>query len=307
MLRMALPGSEGPSREGRLPCASPELRAPLSWRGDEATSERTGSSVQLCGPASLRQFREATLEPSRGCSWRKAGAQCPATLSHVEGGGLGGGRVGLSWNKQPPNLNLGASAQQKLFFSLTPPSQSSAPQSHSGLQARRSSPAGSSPGGFLGHRDRGRHNREVSVQPGGDPRHFKSRPVGQRQSEGARAGDTDRSLGMTILDTSDNEDPSRGPRTWGPRALRLNLSESQSLGWWNRDRVVSASLGWSGELRSRASKALPATRGPQTAVHCVWVLLPSLTATVISENCQNILLHLLLFYKNESENARAEP
>lgn len=98
-----------------------------------------------------------------------------------------------------------------------------------------------------------------------------------------------------------------GPRTWGPRALRLNLSESQSLGWWNRDRVVSASLGWSGELRSRVSKALPATRDPQTAVPCVWVLLPSLTATVISENCQNILLHLLLFYKNELGNARAEP
>ena len=98
-----------------------------------------------------------------------------------------------------------------------------------------------------------------------------------------------------------------GPRTWGPRALWLNFSESQSLGWWNRDRVVSASLGWSGELRSRVSKVLPAAQGLQTAVPCVWVLLPSLTATVISENCQNILLHLLLFYKNELENARAEP
>ena len=98
-----------------------------------------------------------------------------------------------------------------------------------------------------------------------------------------------------------------GPRTWGPQALWLNFSESQSLGWWNRDRVVSASLGWSGELRRRVSKVLPAAQGLQTAVPCVWVLLPSLTATVISENCQNILLHLLLFYKNELENARAEP
>lgn len=120
MLCMALPGSERPSREGRLPCASPELRALLSWRGDEATAERTGSSVQLCSPASLRLFQEATLEPSRGCSWCRAREQCPATLSYVEGGGLGGGRVRLSWNKQPPTLNLGASAQEKLFFSLTP-------------------------------------------------------------------------------------------------------------------------------------------------------------------------------------------
>lgn len=148
MLRMALPGSERPSREGRLPCASPELRALISWHGDEATSERTGSSVQLCGPASLRLSQEATLEPSRGCSRCRAGAQYPATLSHVEGGDLRGGRVGLSWNKQPPNFNLGASAHHK-FFSLTPPSQSSAPQSHSGLQAGRGSPAGSSQGAFL--------------------------------------------------------------------------------------------------------------------------------------------------------------
>ena len=40
---------------------------------------------------------------------------------------------------------------------------------------------------------------------------------------------------------------------------------------------------------------------------CVWFCLPSLTAMVISENCQNILLHSLLFYKNELENSQAEP
>ena len=75
--------------------------------------------------------------------------------------------------------------------------------------------------------------------------------------------------------------------------------------------MVSASLGCCGELRSRVSKVLPAAGGPQTAVLrvyvCVWFLLPSLTAMVISENCQNILLHLLLFYKNELENAQADP
>ena len=102
-----------------------------------------------------------------------------------------------------------------------------------------------------------------------------------------------------------------GPKTWWPRTLQLNLSGSQSLGWWNRDRVVLASLGCCGELRSRVSKVLPAAGGPQTAVLCVyvcvWFLLPSLTAMVISENCQNILLHLLLFYKNELENAQADP
>ena len=74
--------------------------------------------------------------------------------------------------------------------------------------------------------------------------------------------------------------------------------------------MVSASLGCCGELRSRVSKVLPAAGGRQTAVLCVcvcvWFLHPSLTAMVISENCQNILLHLLLFYKNELENAQAD-
>lgn len=40
VLCAALPGSERPGREGRLPCAGPELRPPLSWRGGEATSGR---------------------------------------------------------------------------------------------------------------------------------------------------------------------------------------------------------------------------------------------------------------------------
>ena len=227
MLRMALPGSERPSREGRLPCARPELRALMSWHGDEATPERTGSSVQrVARPRSDCPRKQRSSPPGvlRAQGW----AQCPATLSHVEGGDLRGGRVGLSWDKQPPNFNLGASAQQK-FFSLTPPSQSSAPQSHSGLQAGRGSPAGSSPGGFLGHRDRGRHNREVSVQPRGDPLHFKSWPVEQRQSKGAGVGDTGGSLDVTILDTRDNEDPSRGAphlRASGTLAQLLRVSVS---------------------------------------------------------------------------------
>ena len=71
---MALPGSERPSREGRLPCARPELRALMSWHGDEATPERTGSSVQPCGPASLRLSQEATLQPSRGAQGPGLGA-----------------------------------------------------------------------------------------------------------------------------------------------------------------------------------------------------------------------------------------
>lgn len=112
---------------------------------------------------------------------------------------------------------------------------------------------------------------------------------------------------MTILDTRDNEDPSHGAPHLGASGTLAQLLRV-SVSWLvEQGLVVSASLGWSGELRSRVSKVLPAAQGLQTAVPCVWVLLPSLTATVISENCQNILLHLLLFYKNELENARAEP
>lgn len=123
----------------------------------------------------------------------------------------------LRWESRAPLEQTTPKSQSRwhrttkvVFFSLAPLGQSSAPQSHSGLQAGRGSPAGSSPGGFLRHQDIGRHNREVGVQARGYPGHFKSQPVGQRQSKGAGAGDTDGSFGMTILDASSDENPSRG-------------------------------------------------------------------------------------------------
>ena len=152
------------------------------------------------------------MSPPGGCPWRRAGAQCPATLSHVVGGASEVGELGSAGTNNP-QISISVAPHNKswvFFFSLTPLCQSSAPQSHSGLQAGRGSPAGSSPGGFLHHQDIGRHNREVAIQARGYPGHFKSQPVGQRQSKGAGAGDTDGSFGMTILDASSDENPSRG-------------------------------------------------------------------------------------------------
>ena len=67
-----------------------------------------------------------------------------------------------------------------------------------------------------------------------------------------------------------------------------------------------ASLGWSWGLRSGSGKVLPLPQAHRQGSQWLWFLLSSPTATVISENCQNILL-LLLFYKSELKNARADP
>lgn len=64
---VSLPGPERPEREGRLPCASPELKTlPESWREPEATSAEAEYPEQLRSWAPLRRLLEAVTEHSQG-------------------------------------------------------------------------------------------------------------------------------------------------------------------------------------------------------------------------------------------------
>lgn len=212
VLCAALPGSERPGREGRLPCAGPELRPSLSWRGDEATSERAWVFCAAVRPGLAQTVPESNTRALPGAAHGAGLGHSVRPPSHTWWvGPLRWESWALLEQTTPKSQSpLHLTTKVVFFFSLTPLCQSSAPQSHSGLQAGRGSPAGSSPGGFLHHQDIGRHNREVAIQARGYPGHFKSQPVGQRQSKGAGAGDTDGSFGMTILDASSDENPSRG-------------------------------------------------------------------------------------------------
>lgn len=86
--RVARPGSERPDREGRLPHASPELRAPLvSWRGQEATSAQASVScaaVQLSLSQTVPGSTDRALPGAAHRVEMWCGVQVP---SHTQRGG----------------------------------------------------------------------------------------------------------------------------------------------------------------------------------------------------------------------------